>query len=264
MSMLYTANGTSLAAGGSPSFELVNTAAGVASMADGLLDLPISPPSIYVDLEGENLSRMGTVSILQIYASSKKHTYIVDVRLLGAQAFQTNGAKGVSLRHILESPAIPKVFFDVRNDSDALYSHFRVDLDGVHDLQLMELATRSFNRRNVAGLGKCIEKDALLSSADLAVFKQTKEQGVRLFDPNLGGSYAVFNQRPLSQAILDYCVQDVEYLPRLWNIYNSKMSAVWRHRVLQEGKERVRSSQSPIYNGKGRHMALAPTQWAAY
>jgi len=39
--------------------------------------------------------------------------------------------KGTIAEVILESPDIPKVFFDVRNDSDALYSHFDVSLAGV-------------------------------------------------------------------------------------------------------------------------------------
>lgn len=49
----------------------------------------------------------------------------------------------MSLQSILESPKTPKVFFDVRTDSDALFAQFGIKLAGIIDLQLMELASRS-------------------------------------------------------------------------------------------------------------------------
>lgn len=36
---------------------------------DTMLTLPTSPPSLYIDLEGIDLCRAGTISILQIYAA---------------------------------------------------------------------------------------------------------------------------------------------------------------------------------------------------
>ena len=50
----------------------------------------------------------------------------------------------MSLKAILESPKTPKVFFDVRMDSDALYALFGVKLAGIIDLQLMEVASGSW------------------------------------------------------------------------------------------------------------------------
>jgi hypothetical protein len=47
-----------------------------------------------------------------------------------SDAFSTAGTNGQTLKTILESETIPKVFFDVRNDSDALYSQ----RDGRDDL----------------------------------------------------------------------------------------------------------------------------------
>lgn len=49
----------------------------------------------------------------------------------------------MSLKSILESSMTPKVFFDVRTDSDALYGQFGIRLAGIIDLQLMEVASRS-------------------------------------------------------------------------------------------------------------------------
>jgi hypothetical protein len=55
----------------------------------------------------------------------------------------TAGTNGQTLKMIFESETIQKVFFDVRNDSDALYYHFGISLAGVHDIQVMEFAVRT-------------------------------------------------------------------------------------------------------------------------
>jgi exonuclease 3'-5' domain-containing protein 1 len=73
--------------------------------------------------------------------------------------------RATSLKTILESPTIPKVFFDIRNDSDALFSHFQISVDGIKDLQLMELASRKGSQNLVARLAKCIEKESPVSTA---------------------------------------------------------------------------------------------------
>lgn len=64
---------------------------------------------------------------------------------------------------VLESPDIQDFFFGVRNDSDALYSHFDISLARVQDIQLSENTVRSFDRRYVNGLAKCIENDATMT-----------------------------------------------------------------------------------------------------
>ncbi|KAL2060851.1 hypothetical protein VTL71DRAFT_8903 [Oculimacula yallundae] len=43
-----------------------------------------------------------------------------------------------TLKEILECPDITKIFFDVRNDADALFAHFGIHLRGTLDLQLLE------------------------------------------------------------------------------------------------------------------------------
>jgi exonuclease 3'-5' domain-containing protein 1 len=248
-------------AGAADMIEMVDTAAAISKMLDGLDGVPTQPPSLYFDLEGENLSRHGSIAILQLYVLPSKHTYLVDVHTLQDAAFSTCGEKGRTLKEILECDGIPKVFFDVRNDSDALYSHFDISLAGVQDLQLMELATRTFSRRCVNGLAKCIERDVRLSAQESAAWKGVKDAGVKLFAPEHGGSYSVFAKRPLSDAIKLYCAQDVQILPRLWSHYSSRMSSAWTMKVHRASKERVALSQKADYNGKGRHMALAPPGW---
>lgn len=73
------------------------------------------------------------------YIFSNDHTYLVDVHGLGEATFSTRSHGKKTLREIMESRTVPTLyfhfyFFDVRNDSDALYSHLGFGLHGFHDL----------------------------------------------------------------------------------------------------------------------------------
>jgi exonuclease 3'-5' domain-containing protein 1 len=159
---------------------------------------------------------------------------------------------------ILESSHIPKVLFDVRNDSDALFSHFNVKLAGVIDLQLLELATSLFPRRYVSSLIKGIERDALLTTHASQLWKASKEKGLKLFAPEHGGSYDVFDVHPLPDGVIEYCVQDVRFFPRLWVQYNQKISLSWAEKVTTETLNRIKLSQTATYDGKGQWKARVP------
>ncbi|ORY69064.1 exonuclease [Pseudomassariella vexata] len=235
-----------------PASGFIDTEEALTEVLNSLEGLPTNPPSLYVDLEGANLSRHGTISIMQL---------LIHPPTRRTSSTSTRDKIGLSLKDILESGTIPKVFFDVRRDSDTLFSHYGVRLSGIQDLQLMELATRAFGRRYVTALAKCIEKDANLNYTEKKAFTQGKSRGKMLFDPQLGGSYEVFSQRPLSEEILKYCTNDVKFLPRLWSIYDRKLTVAWRERVRVATNERVALSQGVMFNGQGQHMALAPVGW---
>ncbi|KAK5627045.1 hypothetical protein RRF57_002760 [Xylaria bambusicola] len=186
---------------------LVDTISAISSMVDELSGLPTSPPSLYIDLEGVKSSRYGTLSILQIHARTTGKSYLIDAKTLQNHAFATPEVHTHNaLKEILESPSIPKVFFDVRRDSDALYSHYGIALQGIQDLQLMELATRTSRKTFVSGLKKCVEMDLAMSPTERAIWTKEKEEGTSLFSPEKGGSYEVFNQRPLPEKIRLYCI----------------------------------------------------------
>ena len=108
---------------------------------------PVSTsPTMYIDLEGVDLCREGSISILTLLINTSiPKVYLIDVHRLGAQAFNTTNTTSIekkTLKDILQDKHILKVFFDVRNDSDALFAHFGVALQGVEDIQLIESATR--------------------------------------------------------------------------------------------------------------------------
>jgi exonuclease 3'-5' domain-containing protein 1 len=180
---------------------------------------------------------------------------------LGERAFQVADSDGRTLKSILESQEIVKVFFDIRNDSDALFGLFGVRVAGIEDVQLMELASRNFPKRFINGLAKCIERDSTLPYAEKREWKANKERGHKLFDPNLGGGYAVFDERPLSTEISKYCVQDVIHMPALRELYRAKLCDVWWRKIEAETVARIKLSQGRHFNGQGMHMAKAPPGW---
>lgn len=242
-------------------YTLIDSKESLSSFLQAIYNLPTSPPSLYLDLEGKDLSRTGTIEIIQVYVLPLQHTYLIDIHVLGAAAFTTPSATPSStttLKDILESPSIPKCIFDIRHDSDALYGLYGVTVQGVHDLQLMELATRVGSRRHVNGLARCITNDAGLNRDALAEFEKKKKQGRDLFIPGKGGSLDIFGERPMVPEILDYCVQDVKYLPLLWRGYDARLSAYWRDRITSATLARVKLSKDPNFDSSGRHMALGP------
>ncbi|KAJ5292110.1 hypothetical protein N7478_001361 [Penicillium angulare] len=239
--------------------RIIDTTAAIGELVELLIDVPNNPPSIYVDLEGINLSRHGSISIMQIYLFPRNEVYLIYVHTLGQDAFSHPSTSGATLKGILEDESIQKALVDARNDSDALYAHFRVHLAGIQDIQLLELATRSGSRRFINGLARCIERDASLTRSEASAWKIIKDNGRRLFAPERGGSYEVFNSRPLSETIIKYCAQDVRILPKLWAFYNGKLGGRLRGKLEVATSDRINVCFQAEYTGVGRHMAESPS-----
>lgn len=101
------------------------------------------PPSgtLYLDLEGNSLSRYGTISLITILIHPQKVVRIIDILALGKLAFTTVSNNGNTLKSIFEDPDVPKCAWDIRNDADALWALYQVSLVGVTDIQLLAMAT---------------------------------------------------------------------------------------------------------------------------
>jgi len=214
---------------------------------------------LFIDLEGVNLGRVGTVAIMQMLVPPSPIVYLIDVHVLGAKAFEVTMDDNTSLKSILESKSVFKVFFDIRNDSDALYAHFRVNMAGVIDLQIIEYTTRQPRGKFVNGLARCIEKDLPYSSD----WSLVKANGRRLFAPEVGGKYEVFLERPLAADIVKYCEQDVLLMPQLLASYGPKLRSGVAAQIQTIIDDRLRLSKTTTYNGQGRHMAIGPYLAAA-
>ncbi|KKO98487.1 hypothetical protein THAR02_09415 [Trichoderma harzianum] len=245
--------------------EFVTTLAGVAQIIDFVYDQPAYirsfEPLIYIDLEGEQLGRNGSVSLMTVLVhpgEGLERIFVIDIYTLGNTAFKVVGKRGKSLKNILEAPEISKVFFDVRRDSEALFAHYGVDLRGVWDLQLMDSAARprTEQRRFLSGLAKCMQF-VPLTNAQKNEWTLCKERGDRVWNPDKGGSYSAFNKRPLPAEILRYCAGDVAYLPAMYKKYASK-SARWRNFVFEASQKRVVESQGMGVQPEGKERALSP------
>ncbi|GKZ64930.1 hypothetical protein AnigIFM50267_007086 [Aspergillus niger] len=157
------------------SVSFIDTLEGICEVIEALMNSPVTPPSIYIDLEGINLGREGPISIVQIFLDPQHRVYLVDVHTLGATAFDHATTTGKTLRSIFESDGIPKVFFDVRNDSVAMFHQYQVKLAGIYDLQVMEVGTRARPGKYLAGLAKCISRDAPMTPFEKASWRARKE-----------------------------------------------------------------------------------------
>jgi len=120
---------------------VVNSATTLLSLLDNLISLIINSPSLYLDLKEVKLGCHSSISIFSLYILSRKKIYLIDIHCLETTAFSTTNSSATFLKTILESSTIPKVIFDICNDSDALFSHYEISVDGIKDLQLMKLAT---------------------------------------------------------------------------------------------------------------------------
>jgi exonuclease 3'-5' domain-containing protein 1 len=241
--------------------EIIDTAAALKSFLDGLPQ-DNTKPNLFIDLEGNNLSRHGTLSLITVLVEPRHTVHLIDVHTLGNQAFTlastANGA--TTLKNILESVAIAKVFFDIRHDSDALYSLYGISVGGIEDLQLMELASRKGDKSAVSSLSKCVERDAAISTAEKQKWRAIKEEGRALFDSARNGSYAVFDQRPLSPTVERYAAQDVVQMPNLYETYDGLLGEDWRGKVQVETLARIALSQSAGFVD-GKHLGKGPAAW---
>jgi exonuclease 3'-5' domain-containing protein 1 len=96
-----------------------------------------------------------------------------------------------------------------------------------------------------------------MCGSGLVSWKLAKEKGERLFKAEYGGSYDVFNQRPIPEDISSYCVGDVQYIPELRNrLYKSAYQ--WRDLVGEETKKRVATSQRSDYQPHAPDKVMAP------
>lgn len=207
--------------------------------------------ALAVDFEGLKLSRNGALCLVQLICSDDPTlVYVIDVCVLGARAFSLMTAQGTSLKVLLENRNIRKVWFDPRNDVDALYHQFGIMAKGIFDLQLAEVAERRSRGLNVSfvqSLGRCLSQCPSLNEEQKAFAEHINTLGKNLFEPQCGGSYQIFHNRPLAPAILVYASHDARYMLLLHEQYVAAIGHDWVQRVLAAGDVRGRWCLNPDY-----------------
>ncbi|KAK0625558.1 hypothetical protein DIS24_g11116 [Lasiodiplodia hormozganensis] len=221
--------------------------------------------AIYANLEGTKLGRKGSISIISLFVPSLGRVYHVDLISLGDAVLSTEPASGTSLKTILESPTIKKMFFDVRNDSDALFAHHQISLRGVVDIQLMELAARTYSRRYLTSLAKCVEGDDDVAPATKEHWRSVAQMfDLRRRSEQLSGRH-ILNSRPIDPLVLEFSKLRVVLLPHLWRVYSDKLRAdnkhFWRAKITVETENRAKIARSARYDGDSKDNALGPWNW---
>ncbi|KAK4444190.1 ribonuclease H-like domain-containing protein [Podospora aff. communis PSN243] len=248
---------------GNPAEAVISTVPALAAFLS-----TITPYSeLYIDLEGENLCRYGTISIVTVlvhyvnYPSQPQDTTrLIDVATLGELAFTTPSSTDpdTTLKYILESTSIPKYLWDARNDADALWAHYHVALGGVTDVQLMENASRVGNREFLCGLDKAIQQDLGMDNLEFDEWSRTKTSVAWKISCRIAG---IFTDRPMAEDVVRYCLGDVQYLPRLYAVYERRLSADEMESVRVESKYRLEDARASDYEPSGWSNRYGP--WGA-
>lgn len=204
-----------------------------------LKDSTPEAPELSCDSEGCRLGRYGSLTIFQMRVRSMKHTYVFDVLALGGRAmFEMKGDHGQSLKSVLEFEQT-KVFWDVRQDSDAMFHHFSIRLGGVVDAQLMELASRRTPDRNkLSSLFTAVSVDwkAWMVGDDFWDWKRSFREAKDYFNES---NYECFNVRPLTHQALEYSAGDVDCIEKLYDIYLPRMNEKFWTFVRRETQARI-------------------------
>ncbi|QPC74615.1 hypothetical protein HYE68_005367 [Fusarium pseudograminearum] len=211
--------------------------------------------TLYLDLEGNNLSRNGNLTIITVLIHPTRVTGLIDVQTLGNSAFTTPTSSGNTLKSILEDTRTTKRLWDVRNDADALWAHHQIRLAGVTDIQLLENASRAGDKTYVRGLDICVEKDLGLNAMEVQRWTRTKREVKALMQND------IFARRPLDAKTMQYCVNDVLYLPALYSAYAKRTDGQWMKKVMDESARRVVDACGPSYEPQSKAKKLGP--WGA-
>lgn len=167
---------------------------------------------ISFDAEGVNLSRVGSMTIVSvgIKVTDGAHVFIFD--LLTTNLTLKNG-KIAELKKIFENKNIEKIIHDCRQDSDALDKFHDIKLNNVFDTSIIICKLRN------------VEKRSNLNSA-LQLFDCPVNKNRGTISYNTQPKF--WEQRPLTQFMIDYASSDVAYLfdlqLKLLNEIDTKMS----------------------------------------
>jgi exonuclease 3'-5' domain-containing protein 1 len=217
-----------------------------------LPDLDKDLAHLFCDQEGRDESREGSLTHLQITFAHLNTTFIFPIKVLCPKVFNAVGSTGVSLHQVLEDPEIVKVYFDIRNDSNAIFYHNGVHLKGVIDLQLMELVCRGpldhTKWVNVKGLRYCVEQYPKLQLEGYVKWMEAKQAGTMWCAIH---GYEAFELSPIPEVLAEYAAQDAEIMPHIYAVFYQALHdlPLLGALIMEESQKRVDNSNLPNHKG---------------
>jgi exonuclease 3'-5' domain-containing protein 1 len=227
--------------------------------------------TLAIDCEGVDLGSFAptsTLSVLHMSTGRDSDVYCFDIFTLGAEAFSTTTPDGYSLKTLLESSDKRKLLWDLRSDTSALYRHYNITINGLCDVQVLDSASQFLKQvkfpydrrralRNVYGLGGTLEKMSFngVSLVERNRLRIVKAEAKMLFSPGDGGSYEIWNHRPLSPLLLEYCC-DTRYFFSLLKHYDTVIRACLRN-ISYEAFDFSQIALSQAYQRRIAH-AISP------
>ncbi|KAK0721831.1 hypothetical protein B0T26DRAFT_749308 [Lasiosphaeria miniovina] len=195
-----------------------------AELEEFLSSMP-SSSTLYLDLEGNRLSRHGTISLITILLHPQKTVKLIDVLSLGESAFTVTSGDGRSLKSIFEDPSIPKCLWDN--------------------------ASRAGDKKYLHGLDKAIRFDLRLGFIELNSWIRSKNEIKSLMPAN------IFAAQPLEARTIQYCT-NVIHLPDLHAFYLRRISRDWLAKAREESSRRATEAHSPEYEPESPTKRLEP------
>ncbi|USW48083.1 Putative 3'-5' exonuclease domain, ribonuclease H-like superfamily [Septoria linicola] len=253
-----------------PFVEIIDEVDGVSGMVDACVEEVLAKadvhdgPDLYMDCEGQNLGREGTLTHINIYLPRRNKAFILDIDQLGGTAFDIKGTTHeTTLTKVLQDWSIKKAIFDCRSDSDVLFAHHKIALDGVIDLQLLEIATSRTrkNAQKLNSLSSCIGRLNMQKSArdHVLEIKERGKEAMKQGNP--------FHERPLSKLMIEYSIGDLLLMPALYQYFTSRpgWNEEWAAREQHATTERLEVSRAPDFREREKagliSMKDAPEEW---
>jgi len=241
-SQRWTVNET-LTDGPSEEEECLNSIVSTEASLSRVLKRLRTEKVISVDCEGSDLSKgswrngqfaeqnsmpvHGRLCLMQIGTISRE-VFAIDVFRLGNRAFD------LGLRELLETTNVTKVVHDFRQDADALWHQFCVQVRGVFDCQLCDV----FIRRLTGYRTHYVQSSAQLLRAHGIEAESVHGYGLLTPDMKLqiherfSKDRHLWERRPLPMDMIQYAKADVLPLPRLHRQVLHKLSDLLGDEVL--------------------------------
>lgn len=109
-------------------YTLVDIYTTLIAFLDSLNNVSTDLPLLYLNLEGNKLSKDGTLTLISTLMLSRNYIYIIDIQIFAEVVFNTTTSSSAIFKSVLELLDIPKAFFDVRNNSNVLFFYYSIAL----------------------------------------------------------------------------------------------------------------------------------------